>query len=77
MSDLSIVTIESTGQVSAILKSDKRPLQPGDLNTTTPPTFIPIPLIIDGELIKHNLYYIQKDMNWLTSQLQAYNLSVD
>lgn len=77
LKDLALVTMEETGQISAIPKADKRPIQPGDLNMSPSPTYIPIPIIIDGELIKHNLKYIQKDINWLTSQLQANNLSLE
>ncbi|MGA9174869.1 MAG: YetF domain-containing protein, partial [Thermoactinomyces sp.] len=36
--------------------------------------FIPIPLIIDGEIIDHNLKYIDRDRNWLYTNLQAYNI---
>jgi len=75
--DLALVTMEETGQISVIPKSEKRPLQPSDLHMSPSPTFIPIPIIIDGELIEHNLNYIKKDMDWLTLQLRSNNLSLD
>lgn len=75
--DLALVVMEETGGLSAIPMADKRPLQPSDIHKSPSPTFIPIPLIIDGEIIEHNLKYIQKGSDWLTSQLQAYNLSID
>lgn len=75
--DLALVVMEETGGLSAIPMSDKRPLQPSDIYKSPSPTFIPIPLIIDGEVIEHNLKYIQKGSDWLTSQLQAYNLSME
>lgn len=76
-SDLALVVLEETGSLSAIPMADKRPLQPSDINKSPSPTFIPIPLIIDGEVIEHNVKYIQKGSDWLNSQLQAYNLSMD
>ncbi|MGM8214922.1 DUF421 domain-containing protein [Bacillaceae bacterium W0354] len=77
ISDLAVVIMEETGQISAIPKADKRPVQPSDLNMAPSPTFIPIPIIINGELIEHNLKYVKKDKNWLTAQLQSYNLSLE
>ena len=73
--DIEIAVMEETGQVSIIPKSDKRPLQPSDLNMQPPPTFLTIPLIIDGEVIHHNLKFIEKDSDWLSTQMQAHNLS--
>src|SRR5690625_1952585 len=75
--DLALVTMEETGQLSVIPKADKRPIQQSDLQMSRSPTFIPIPLIIDGDLIEHNLKYIQKDMTWLENQLHSYNLSAN
>ncbi len=75
VADLAIVLIEETGQISAIPKSDKRPIQPSDLNITPSPMYMPIPIIIDGEIVEHNLKYIDKDLDWLSNQLQSYNMS--
>ncbi|MGY0691687.1 DUF421 domain-containing protein [Virgibacillus sp. FSP13] len=76
-SELALVVLEETGQLSAIPMSDKRPLQPSDLNMSPSPTFIPIPIIIDGELVEHNLKYIKKDKEWLENQLQSYNITLE
>ena len=76
-SDLALVTMEETGKISVIPKAEQRPIQPSDFHMLPSPTFIPIPIIIDGELIKQNLHYVKKDMDWLTLQLQAYNLSLN
>lgn len=77
ISDLAIVLMEETGQISAIPKADKRPIQPSDFNITPSPMYIPIPIIIDGEIVEHNLKYIEKDLNWLSNQLRSYNMSIE
>ncbi|MEB3101419.1 DUF421 domain-containing protein [Ferviditalea candida] len=72
--DVEMATMEETGKISVILKSDVRPLQPKDLSMAASPTFIPIPLIIDGEIIEQNLQYLNKDKKWLYQQLLAYSI---
>ncbi|WP_226035968.1 DUF421 domain-containing protein [Aquibacillus saliphilus] len=73
--DIEMMTIESTGKISIIPKSDKRPLQANDLQVTPSPTFVEIPLVIDGEIIDHNLNFLHLDYRWLWNQLMAYNLN--
>lgn len=67
--------MEESGQVSILPKSDKRPLQPSDIKLQPSPTFVSIPLIMDGEIVQHNLKFINKDLDWLYSQMQTKNLS--
>jgi uncharacterized membrane protein YcaP (DUF421 family) len=74
-SDIDIAIFEESGQISVIPKSDKRPLQPSDIQLQPSPAFVSIPLIVDGEIVHHNLKFIEKDEDWLHSQMQAYNLS--
>jgi uncharacterized membrane protein YcaP (DUF421 family) len=72
--DVEMAIMEESGQVSIIPKSDKRPLQPSDIKLQPSPTFVSIPLIMDGEIVEHNLKFINKDLDWLYSQMQAKNL---
>jgi uncharacterized membrane protein YcaP (DUF421 family) len=65
------------GKFSVIPKSNQRPLQPSDLNMQPSPTFIPIPVVLEGQIIDHNLKYLQKDRDWLELQLKAQALSMD
>ncbi|WP_171016962.1 DUF421 domain-containing protein [Pseudalkalibacillus caeni] len=77
VSDLEIVVMEENGSISAIPKSDKRPLQPSDLYMSPSPAFIPIPLIMDGHIVHHNLKYLEKDEVWLYDQMKSYSLDRD
>jgi uncharacterized membrane protein YcaP (DUF421 family) len=73
-SDVEMAVMEETGQVSVIPKSDKRPLQPSDIQLQPSPTFVSIPLIIDGDIVHHNLKFINKDLDWLYTHMQTNNL---
>lgn len=68
--DISLVSMENSGQISVIPKSYARPLQPSDMDIKAPPTFIPIPIIMNGEILDHNLKFLNKDRKWLEKQLK-------
>lgn len=67
---ISIAVMEETGDISVIPKSEYRPVQPNDLNLQVKKEFIPIPLIMDGQIIYHNLKYLQLDHEWLMNELK-------
>ncbi|MBD2845359.1 DUF421 domain-containing protein [Paenibacillus sp. IB182496] len=74
--DISLCLMEGSGHISVIPKAAKRPVQPADLQLSPPPTFIPVPLIIDGSLVEQNLQYLHKTKNWLAQQLQAHGHTI-
>jgi uncharacterized membrane protein YcaP (DUF421 family) len=75
--DIDMATMEDVGKISVIPKSDARPIQPKDLQMTPSPTFIPIPVIMNGQIIDHNLKYLDKDRDWLEQQLIAQGHAID
>jgi uncharacterized membrane protein YcaP (DUF421 family) len=75
--DIEIAILEDMGKFSVIPKSNQRPLQPSDFNMQPSPTFIPIPVVMEGQIIDHNLKYLQKDRDWLKLQLKAHALPID
>ncbi|MBT2650085.1 DUF421 domain-containing protein [Bacillus sp. ISL-34] len=74
--DIYRATMEQTGEISFIPNEDVRPLQPRDIHLQPTPTYIPIPIIIDGEIQTSNLNYLVKDEDWLILQLSSYNLDI-
>ncbi|MGN9865879.1 DUF421 domain-containing protein [Bacillus swezeyi] len=74
-SDIDLALIEESGQISVIPKSEARPVQPRDLNIRTERNFIPIPLILDGEIIEHNLKYLKRTKEWLFEKLDEKGVS--
>ena len=69
ISDVEYAILETSGQLSVILKSEKRPVEPQDLSITPEYEGLPTTLIIDGHVIKENLKKVDLDMNWLQSEL--------
>lgn len=69
LGDVGFAILETSGQLSVIPKSPKRPLCPEDFQITTKPEQLPITLILDGKINEENLHTIGQDIPWLKSQL--------
>ncbi|PLT29915.1 DUF421 domain-containing protein [Peribacillus deserti] len=76
-SQIAIALMEDTGSISVIPKSDYRPVQPADLDKKVKEAYIPIPLIMDGQIMNHNLKYLKLHRDWLYKKLQKHGLKVD
>ncbi|MCR6110265.1 DUF421 domain-containing protein [Bacillus sp. A301a_S52] len=63
MSDVEFAILEPSGQLSVIRKDP-------DESVTGRPAFIPLPLVLDGEVQEDHLYEIGKDVHWLRSELR-------
>jgi len=68
--NIAIAVMEQTGSISVIPKSEYRPVQPNDLNLQVKKEYLPIPLIMDGQIVYHNLKYLQLDHDWLMEELE-------
>ncbi|MBY0121483.1 DUF421 domain-containing protein [Bacillus sp. S/N-304-OC-R1] len=68
--NIALAVMEETGSISVIPKAEYRPVQPSDLQLKVKREYIPIPLIMDGQIIYHNLKYLQLDQDWLMSEVQ-------
>lgn len=75
IADAEFAILETSGQLSVILKSQNRPLQPKDLNIPTQYEGLPTILIMDGHIIHENLGIINRDLDWLQQELK--NAGVD
>lgn len=69
IADVEYAILETSGQLSVILKSDKRAVQPRDLNIAPAAEGLPSTLIIDGHVIHRNLTVVNKDISWLETEL--------
>ncbi|HZK87161.1 MAG TPA: DUF421 domain-containing protein [Syntrophomonas sp.] len=65
--------LETSGQLSVILKSDKRPLQPQDMSILPSYEGLPITLIIDGHIIHRNLQQ-HLSLDWLMNELSLHGV---
>lgn len=62
--------LETSGDLSVIPKSQKRPVNPEDLGIETEYEGLPIPLIMDGQIIHQNLEYLALDTPWLQAEIR-------
>ncbi len=69
LDDVEYAILETSGQLSVILKSQKRPLTPEDLNIPTSYEGLPVTLIIDGFIFHDNLKRLNLSFEWLHAEL--------
>lgn len=62
--DVDYAILETNGKLSVFEKKDR--------NST-----FPLPIILDGEIEKKNLKFIQKDLKWLNSMLDSKNIKLN
>jgi uncharacterized membrane protein YcaP (DUF421 family) len=70
ISDVEYAISEPNGELSVLLKSQKQPLTPGDLQLSTNYEGIPSELIIDGVVIQQNLKQNNLTEEWLYRELE-------
>ncbi len=75
IADVAYAILETSGQLSVILKSQNRPLQPKDMNIITPPDLLPTTLIIDGYVMDENLKKLELSIDWLKGELEKDGIS--
>ncbi|MGI6549801.1 MAG: YetF domain-containing protein [Syntrophomonadales bacterium] len=74
LADVEYAILETSGQLSVILKSQKRPLTPEDINLPTRYEGLPITLIIDGFIFHDNLKSINLSVEWLQAELRKFGI---
>lgn len=74
IADIEFAILETSGEVSVIPKSQKRPLNPADLKIPTRYEGIPMTLIIDGYVFENNLAKINLSVEWLKRELQKFGI---
>lgn len=74
ISDVEFAILETNGQLSVIPKSQKRPLNPEDLNIQTEYEGISLDLIVDGNINTANLKAAKLDEKWLSDQLKKFGV---
>ncbi|MEW6695910.1 MAG: DUF421 domain-containing protein [Bacillota bacterium] len=74
IADIEFAILETSGEVSVIPKSQKRPLNPADLKIPTKYEGIPMTLIIDGYVFENNLAKINLSVAWLQKELQKFGI---
>ncbi|MDT3705120.1 MAG: DUF421 domain-containing protein [Thermincola sp.] len=70
VADVEFAILETSGQLSVVPKSQKRPLIPEDLHLNTQYEGIPYTVIMDGHIIHKNLTKMNLDIHWLLTELK-------
>jgi len=70
VSDVEFAMLETNGQVSIQLKSQKQPVTPEDLSIPTQYKGLSAVLMIDGKIMHNNLKQVGLDENWLMAEMK-------
>lgn len=70
--DVEYAILETSGQITVILKPEKRNLTPEDFELIPEYEGIAYDLIVDGKVMKENLKKLDKDYNWLKERVKEY-----
>ena len=74
LSDVEYAILETSGQLSVILKSQRRPVTAEDLNLPTNYEGLPTTLIIDGYIFRENLKKVNLSVEWLQTELNKFGI---
>ncbi len=69
VNDIQTAVFEHNGKLSILPVSDKRPLNPNDMDIKVKPENIQTEIIMDGRILEENLKRRGLDMTWLNKQL--------
>ena len=74
ITDVEIAILEPDGKLSVLKKAEHTTLTLGDMNIIKPKTGMMVDLILDGNILFSHLQKIQKNEQWVISQLKARNI---
>jgi len=73
--EIEFAILEQSGNISVLKKSKYNNPTSEDFNLPEKPMYMPINLILDGEILEDNLKAIGFDRNWLENQLKAFGIA--
>lgn len=74
LDDVEYGIIERDGKLSVLVKADKKPITPYDINMEVKSCGLLKDIIIDGKLIEENLKLVGVDNSWLEEHLKRNNV---
>lgn len=77
LADVEFAVMESTGEINILLKSDKKPVTPHDLQRKVASSSEPQTVILDGNILDEPLSNMGLNREWLKVQLSNLGVSLD
>ena len=77
LNDVEFAVMEATGDINMVLKSDKKPVTPKDLEWKVSPQTEPQTVILDGSVSNEALTEMGLNRNWLEQQLETMGISLE
>ena len=74
LGDVEYAILETSGQVTVILKPEKRNTIPEDFQIKPEYEGIAYDLVVDGKVMDENLKIIGKNYNWLKKEVEKFNM---
>ncbi|NMB38393.1 MAG: DUF421 domain-containing protein [Firmicutes bacterium] len=72
--DIEYAVLETSGNLSVLPKSQKRPVTPSDMQINTKYEGLSYPLILDGKIQDDNLTEVNLNSKWLNSELKKFGI---
>lgn len=77
VADVEFAVLETSGELSLLLKADKRPVASHDLEWKVMPQAEPQTVILDGNILHDSLRKLGFTLQWLQTQLKSSGVSLD
>jgi uncharacterized membrane protein YcaP (DUF421 family) len=77
LSDVEFAVLETTGDISVFMKSDKKPVTAHDLGVKVAPQTEPQTIILDGNILNESLASLGFNLQWLMNQLSNLGITKD
>ena len=74
LGDVEYAILETNGEITSILKPEKRNIVVQDINIQPDYEGIPYDLVVDGNIMYENLKKIGKNYNWLKKEANNFNM---
>lgn len=75
ISEVEYAILETSGQISVVLKPSKRPVTPENLNLFVQDVKMSYDLVVDGRIMDDNLNKLNKSKTWLKDELSNFKLT--
>ncbi|VEF48213.1 UPF0702 transmembrane protein ykjA ORF3 [Bacillus freudenreichii] len=77
VSDVEFAVLEANGDLNVLLKKDKQPITPQDLNLDIAPVKVPETVILEGQVMDSGLAACGLTREWLDVELQKQGIAQD